>query len=199
MKPLSRRFYARGTVELARALIGRMLLRQLPEGAVGGRIVETEAYDGPEDPGSHAFRGRTPRNSVMFGPPGHLYVYFTYGMHYCANVVAESDGVPGAVLLRAVEPIEGLDIMSERRGTEVSRDLARGPGRLCKAFGLDRSMNGADLTQGAVWIEGRPRLRADIQTSSRIGVKVGTEFLWRFYEPGPWTSGPAAMSRPLRR
>jgi DNA-3-methyladenine glycosylase len=155
---------------------------------VAGRIVEVEAYGGSEDPGSHAYRGQTARNSTMFGSPGHLYVYFTYGMHYCSNVVCERDGKPGAVLLRAVEPTDGLELMVARRGVNEPRMLARGPARLCQAFGIGRTLDGADLVEGPIWVGGRQKLRGDILESPRIGIKVGLEFTWRIYEAGPWAS-----------
>jgi DNA-3-methyladenine glycosylase len=127
----------------------------------------------------------------MFGPPGHLYVYFTYGMHFCCNVVCETDGIPGAVLLRAVEPLEGLDLMVERRGLERTRDLARGPARLCQAFGIDRRHNGTDLVGGEIWLEPRRRLKGEILTSKRIGLTAGLDQPWRFYEEGIWISSLA--------
>lgn len=188
MSRLHRRFYARSTLEVAPALLGRKFVHETEEGITSGRIVEVEAYCGEIDPGSHAFRGQTPRNSVMFGPPGHLYVYFTYGMHFCCNVVCESDGVAGAVLVRALEPIEGIDLMIERRRTEIVRDLARGPGRLCQALGIERRHNGADLTTPPVWIEPRRHLAGEIKTSARIGLRPGIDQPWRFYEDGPWIS-----------
>ncbi len=185
---LSRRFYARPTLEVAADLLGRKFVHESEEGVASGRIVEVEAYCGELDPGSHAFRGETPRNSVMFGPPGHLYVYFTYGMHFCCNVVCESDGVAGAVLLRAIEPVEGIDLMKERRGVEGIRDLARGPARLCQALGIDRLQNGADLTVPPIWIEQRRRVVGEIKSSPRIGLRPGIDQPWRFYEDGPWIS-----------
>jgi DNA-3-methyladenine glycosylase len=185
---LTRRFYSRPTLDVAPALLGRLLVHESAEGRTAGRIVEVEAYCGRQDPGSHAYRGSTPRNEVMFGPPGHLYVYFTYGMHYCSNVVCENEGVAGAVLLRAVEPVEGIDLMAARRGSEDPRNLARGPARLCQAFGIERALNGADLAGGPVWVEGRPRLRGALRTSTRIGVREGSDVDWRFYEEGPWAS-----------
>lgn len=186
LKRLSRAFFTRDTLVVARALVGRLLVHESPEGRVAGRIVEAEAYRGSEDSGSHAFRGRTNRNATMFGPPGHLYVYFTYGMHYCSNVVCERNGVPGAVLLRAVEPLEGLDLMAERRGLEDPRLLAKGPARLCQAFGFDRRHDGADLVTGQIWIEGRPKLKGPRKVSSRVN--VGNALQWRFYEEGRWKS-----------
>lgn len=188
MPPLSRRFYSKDAVELAVSLLGRTFVHESKEGTTAGRIVEVEAYGGTDDPGSHASRGRTTRNATMFGPAGHLYVYFTYGMHYCANVVAESDGVPGAVLLRAVEPLEGLGLMEKRRGLADIRLLARGPGRLCQAFGIGREQNGADLARGPIFVEGRARLRSTVRTSPRIGLSREDGLYWRFFEEGPWGS-----------
>jgi DNA-3-methyladenine glycosylase len=171
-----------------------MLVHETDEGVVSGRIVEVEAYCGAEDPCSHAFRGQTRRNATMFGPPGHLYVYFTYGMHHCSNVVTERDGIAGAVLLRAVEPLDGMDLMAERRGVESLRDLARGPARLCQAFGLSLAQDGLDLAGGEMFVTGRQKLADGIRTSKRIGVPASDEQRWRFFEPGPWTSGPKAFS-----
>lgn len=185
MNRLSRRFYSRDALNVARAILGRKLVHDSGEGLVVGRIVEAEAYKGKGDPGSHAFRGKTPRNATMFGPPGHLYVYLTYGMHYCANVVCERDGEAGAVLLRAVEPLVGIDIMAKRRGTDKARLLARGPARLTQAFGIGKAHDGEDLVDGAIWIEGRQVLQAPVSTSRRIGVE-SSDHCWRFYEEGPW-------------
>lgn len=193
MTRLSRRFYARSTLEVAAALLGRTFVHESPEGITSGRIVEVEAYCGPADPGSHAFRGQTLRNSVMFGPPGHLYVYFTYGMHFCCNIVCESDGLPGALLLRAVEPVEGVELMIERRGVQRLRDVARGPARLCQAFGIDRRHNGIDLISGEIWLEPKRRLKGEVLTSRRIGLAGGLDQPWRFYEDGPWVS---SLARP---
>jgi DNA-3-methyladenine glycosylase len=186
---LPRAFYGRGVLEVAPELLGRTLVSDSPAGTVTGRIVEVEAYCGWRDPASHAYRGETRRNSVMFGPPGHLYVYFTYGMHYCANVVCEPPGSPGAVLLRAVEPLSGLELMAERRGTTGVRALARGPARLAQAFGLDLAANGSDLVSGPVRITGPARLAAPVAVSPRIGISRAVEEPWRFYETGPWASG----------
>lgn len=195
MKRLSRRFFARNAVEVAPLLLGRLLVHESPEGTTAGRIVEVEAYCGQDDPGSHGFRRRTARNAVMFGPPGFLYVYFTYGMHFCANLVTETDGVAGAVLLRAVEPLDGLELMGKRRGTERIVDLARGPARLCRAFGIDLAHNGIDLVDGPIWVDGRRALRGTIRTSRRIGLPKGLDHPWRFYEEGPWVSRPGSGRR----
>jgi DNA-3-methyladenine glycosylase len=188
VRPLSRSFYARPTLVVARALIGRTLVHESDEGSVAGRIVEVEAYGGAEDPASHGYRGQTARNATMFGPPGHLYVYFTYGMHYCSNIVCERDRKPGAVLLRAVEPTDGLELMSKRRGVEEPRMLARGPARLCQAFGIRRALDGADLVDRQIWVGGRQKLKAEVLESSRIGIKTSLDLSWRIFERGPWSS-----------
>ena len=188
MPPLSRRFYDRDPLSVAPDLIGRLLVSDLPAGRVTGRIVEVEAYCGFADPASHAYRGVTRRNAVMFGPPGHLYVYFSYGMHHCANVVCEPAGSPGAVLLRAVEPHAGLALMASRRGGVAPRALCRGPGRLAQAFGIDLALDGADLVTGPVGIWGPARRSGPVAASRRIGISKATEQLWRFFEPGPWAS-----------
>src|SRR5712691_12608784 len=150
---LSRSFYRRPAVEVAPDLLGSVLVRVLPDGLrLAGRIVETEAYE-PGDPASHAFRGKTQRNAVMFGPPGHLYVYFTYGNHWMMNTVTRSRGEGSAVLLRATEPIEGVDAMARHRGRDSIRDLCSGPGKLAQALAVDRRHDGADLVGGdTIWI-----------------------------------------------
>lgn len=188
MSGLPRSFYERDPLLVAPDLLGRTLVAESPEGAVAGRIVEVEAYCGFRDPASHAYRGETRRNAVMFGPGGFLYVYFTYGMHYCANAVCETPGSPGAVLLRAVEPLEGQELMAARRGTAVVGLLTRGPARLAQAFGLDLTDNGVDLVDGPVRIEGAPRLAGAVAVSPRIGITKAAEEPWRYYEVGPWAS-----------
>ncbi len=137
-------------LDVAPRMLGAVLRHTTDEGTVAVRITEVEAYDGQGDPGSHAFNGRTRRNQVMFGPPGHLYVYFTYGMHHCCNVVVGPEGAASAVLLRAGEVVEGLDVARSRRPRSTDRDLARGPARLCQALALDLAQDGADLTAGPV-------------------------------------------------
>ncbi|MGI8426891.1 MAG: DNA-3-methyladenine glycosylase [Actinomycetota bacterium] len=192
---LSRAFYARPTLEVAASLLGRTFYRRNTEGTVAGRVVEVEAYCGLDDPGSHAFRGMTKRNQTMFGPGGHLYVYFTYGMHHCANVVTSKHGIAGAVLLRAVEPLEGLELMAARRGVGEPGLLAKGPGRLCQAFALTRMDDDTDLTDGDVWFSRGRRLRAPVRSSSRIGLRPEWDQPWRLFEVGPWVSGPASLNR----
>jgi DNA-3-methyladenine glycosylase len=170
-------------------LVAPDLLNKVLVGPNGsGRIVEVEAYDGALDPGSHAFRGRTPRTAVMFGPPGHLYVYFSYGVHWCANVVCRTDGVAAAVLLRALAPIDGLDAMrAVRTAARRDRDLCRGPGRLCQALGIDGAHNALDLSvvtsEVALVDDGVPP-PSDPVITTRVGLRAGAELRWRWYVPG---------------
>jgi DNA-3-methyladenine glycosylase len=192
-QPLSRAFYDRHPVVVARAVLGRLLVFDRPEGRVSGRIVETEAYRGAHDPASHAYRGRTRRNAVMFGPPGHAYVYFIYGMHYCLNLVTEREGSSSAVLVRALEPVEGVESMRERRGGAAVAALARGPGNVARALGLVREHDGLDLTAGPLWISDRPARRGGfrIAVSPRVGIRLALHLPWRFYLAGhPSVSGP---------
>ena len=183
--PLTRQFLAADSVDLAPRLLNKLLVR----GERVGRIVEVEAYAGPADPASHAFRGRTARNATMFGPPGHLYVYFTYGMHFCANVVCGAEGRASAVLLRGLTPLAGLEQMRVARGRagRPDRDLCNGPGKLCQALGLDRAFDGADLVTGdrgvALADDGTPP-PAIPATSGRVGVSAAADVPWRFYVAG---------------
>lgn len=193
-RPLPRRFFARNTLEVARELLGHLLVHETSRGRLVGRIVEVEAYRGPRDPASHAFR-RTSRSEFMWNQPGTAYVYFTYGNHYCANVVTEPEGTAGAVLLRAVEPLEGIDAMRARsfdprsgRRPRASRDaasrVASGPGRLTKAMGIGPQHNGVDLTRPPLYIaRGRAR-PMPVATSPRIGIRAATARPWRFYVAG---------------
>ncbi len=179
---LPRSFYARRASAVAPDLLGKILVRRSGSGVrLAARIVETEAYE-PHDPASHAYRGRTARNAVMFGPPGHLYVYFTYGMHHCMNAVTGPAGEGMAVLIRAAEPIEGVTEMRARRGRDRERDLCSGPAKLCQAFGVDLALNGTDLVQGPdLWIaEGTRVSSARIIAGPRVGIRVGNEYAWRF-------------------
>lgn len=191
-RPLPRAFYERSPLVLARALLGRVLVRDHADGRVAGRIVEVEAYRGARDPASHAYRGRTARNGVMFGPPGHAYVYFTYGMHHCVNVVAGRTGEAAAVLVRAMEPLAGLALMRRRRGDVADHRLACGPGCVAQALALSREDDGSDLVRGPLWIADRPPRRGGrvIARGTRIGIRVGLEFDWRFWLEGhPCVSG----------
>src|SRR6202022_649256 len=178
---LPRRFFARDPVVLARDLLGRVLLYKTPDGLLAGRIVETEAYRGEADPASHAYRGRTARNAVMFGPAGHAYVYFTYGMHHCLNVVADRPGRAGAVLLRALEPLAGVDLMRSRGDRGPESRLLSGPGKIGRAFGLTLQDNGRDFTRGPLGIAaGTPVTDRPVAVSRRIGISRAVELPYRF-------------------
>jgi len=183
---LPRAFYDRDTLCVAQELLGHRLVRIWHGQRVSGRIVETEAYVGSSDTACHAARGRTDRNAVMFGPPGHAYVYFIYGMYHCLNVVTEAEGFPAAVLIRALEPLEGLEVMRENRGGRPDRELTAGPGRLCQALGIDRRFNGVDLCEpGLLFIEeGEPP--SSVAAGPRIGIRAETKDMaapWRFFLP----------------
>ena len=187
LRKLPRSFYLQPTLKVAKELLGKYLVRRSNDGLLVGRIVETEAYLGERDPASHAYRGLTKRNEVMFCKGGHLYVYFTYGMHFCANVVTEEEGKGRAVLLRAIEPIKGIGKMRRRRGLALDGsddiDLANGPAKLCEAFGIARRENGMDLLGEEVWIsEGETAVAGSrIANSTRIGINNGKKHRWRFY------------------
>jgi DNA-3-methyladenine glycosylase len=183
-KPLPREFYRRDTLEVARGLLGNLLVRRIGDLTLSGRIVETEAYKGLEDPASHAYRGDKGRAKIMFGEVGYAYVYFTYGNHFCMNVVAKDPTTQaGAVLLRAMQPVEGVGIMVKNRGLEEPRNLANGPGRLTRALMIDRSFYGADLTiEGALYIaEGWVEPAEEVGVSPRIGIRKAADRLWRFF------------------
>ena len=181
---LARSFYRRDPRVVAPELLGKVLVR----GDASARIVEVEAYCGGEDPGSHAYRGMTKRNATMFGPAGGLYVYFTYGMHWCANAVCGNDGEGVAVLLRAAEPLTGLEEMRARRpAARTDRDLCRGPARLCQAFGLERAFDGADLPTAdrGVTIVDDGTTPPDLPAvGTRIGLTAGADLPWRWCVPG---------------
>jgi DNA-3-methyladenine glycosylase len=197
---LPRSFFARPSPEVGPDLLGRILVRKVGDGTLlTARIVEAEAYQ-EDDPASHSFRGRTNRTEVMFGPPGHAYVYFTYGMHHCMNVVTGSTGEGSAVLLRAAEPLEGLEEMARRRGTNEPRALCSGPGRLCQALGIDRAENGLDLVRGRLlWLlEGAPVAPSTINVGPRVGIRSGTERPWRFSVQGDRFVSRARPAVPVR-
>lgn len=184
MSVLGRRFYDRKSTVVARDLIGKRLVRVFDNGTtVEGIIVETEAYGGMADPASHAYKGMTRRNEVMFGEAGHAYVYFTYGFHYCLNFVTNPvKERAGAVLIRAAEPTKGLDLMAKQRGTKVLTELANGPGKLTQAFAIDNSLNGADVTdpESSIFVLDSEK-SINIRTSPRIGIKYATGRNWRFF------------------
>ncbi len=176
-------FFARDSEVVAIELVGRYLVYERPEGRLAGMVVETEAYFGPEDPASHAYRGRTPRNTVMFGRAGMSYVYFTYGSCFLLNVVTRGIDEPGAVLIRALEPVEGIEFMKKRRKCGRMKDLTSGPGKLTQAFGITKAENGLDMTDGGrLRFEENPHLPdiINVKASKRIGISKGKDFLYRF-------------------
>src|SRR6478736_5654279 len=184
LEPLPREFYLRDPAVVARELIGKRLVRETSARVCGGRIVEVEAYLSRRDPACHASRGMTNRNAAMFGPPGHAYVYMIHS-RWCLNAVTEPAGVPSAILIRAIEPLEGLELMHQRRRTDIVRDLARGPARLCEALAIDRTYNGWNLTAGRdLWIADDPESNGvplRVIRSARIGVTSAHRRLLRFY------------------
>jgi len=178
---LGRRFFQRYTPDVARGLLGCRLVRVVGGRRLSGVIVETEAYRGRGDPASHAYPGRTARNAVMFGEAGHAYVYFSYGFHYCLNVTTEGAGKPGAVLFRALEPLEGALKMVENRGAKGGDHIADGPGKLTQALRIDKSLNGEDLVAShRLFVESGAK-PARIRRSERIGISRATERKWRFF------------------
>lgn len=200
--PLDRAFFSRDPRRVARELLGKVLIRQTADAQLTARIVEVEAYLGEKDPASHSAAGNTARTSVLFGPPGHAYVYFIYGTHYCLNVSCEPEGRAGGVLFRALEPLSGVKEMAQARGIEIQRaadqhQLTNGPGKLSEAFGITRARdNGGDLTNPAssLWI-GEDRYRArGIQATYRIGISKAADKPWRYL-----LGGNPFVSRKVRK
>jgi len=183
--PLPLEFYRHDTLKLVPKILGKVLVRNINRKVLSGRIVEVEAYIG-DDPASHAARGMTQRNRIMFEDGGFAYVYFTYGMHFCFNIVTGRKGFPAAFLVRALEPLSGVEDMMERRGTDVLHNLTNGPAKLCQAMGIDRKLNEARLDGKELYIadDGFKVRRESIGNSERIGIKVGTEREWRFFLKG---------------
>lgn len=181
---IDRSFFERYTPLVARELLGCRLVRILVDKRLAGLIVETEAYRGRRDPASHAFRGRTKRNEVMFGPAGHAYVYFTMGAHFCLNITTEGGGTPGAVLIRAIEPVEGIAAMKRNRGLEDLERVADGPGKLTKALKIEKDLNAEDLVTSPTLFLERGTVTNRIRASSRVGISSGKSFKWRFYVEG---------------
>lgn len=183
-KPLPQSFYRRDTRQVAKSLLGKVLVHRTVDGLTRGKIVETEAYYGPGDPASHAYKGKTKRAKIMWGKPGIAYVYFTYGMHYLLNVITEGEAKAGAVLIRALEPQEGIDLMKKRRGLSEVRNLTNGPAKLTRAFGITIRQNGIDLTKGDLIIEEGEDEEFEVISAQRIGIKAGREANLRFYIKG---------------
>jgi DNA-3-methyladenine glycosylase len=195
---LDRSWFDRPVLEVARDLLGVLIVH----GDVSVRLTEVEAYAGGHDPASHAFRGPTERNRVMFGPPGHAYVYFTYGMHFCMNVVCGPDGHASAVLLRAGEVVAGYDIAKVRRPGASDRDLARGPARLTRALDVDRRLDGADLTDPASPLRlepGKPVTDAEVRRGPRVGISSAADLPWRMWVDGEPTVSIYRPHTPKRR
>ena len=198
-------FYARDTVSLAKALLGTCLVHETRQGRTAGRIVETEAYL-CDDAACHAARGKTKRNAVMFGPPGHAYVYLIYGTYYCFNVVSAGEGIGEAVLIRALEPVDGMELMQRRRGTDGIHSLCSGPGKLCSALAITPKVNGVALFSGALTITDLPGVPAvkpaDIVTTARIGINaenLAVHEPLRYYIKGSEFASRRCIHAPRRR
>ncbi|MDQ0580108.1 DNA-3-methyladenine glycosylase [Streptomyces rishiriensis] len=203
--PLPRTFFDRPVLEVAQDLLGRLLVRTTPDGPITLRITEVEAYDGPNDPGSHAYRGPTARNGVMFGPPGHVYVYFTYGMWHCMNLVCGPDGTASAVLLRAGEIVEGAESARKRRlSARSDKELAKGPARLATALGVDRALDGTDACATGDTplrvLSGTPVPSDQVRNGPRTGVSGdGAVHPWRYWVADDPTVSPYRAHVPRRR
>ncbi|NGO47084.1 DNA-3-methyladenine glycosylase [Streptomyces ureilyticus] len=203
--PLPREFFDRPVLDVAPDLLGRILVRTTPDGLIALRLTEVEAYDGPNDPGSHAYRGRTARNDVMFGPPGHVYVYFTYGMWHCMNLVCGPEGRASAVLLRAGEITEGVELARKRRlSARYDKELAKGPARLATALGVDRALDGTDACapEGSplTLLTGIPVRPDQVRNGPRTGVAGdGGVHPWRFWIADDPTVSPYRAHTPRRR
>ena len=184
---LTRSFYEGDTVEIAQKLIGQILVRETPEGTTRGIIVETEAYMGEIDDAAHSYKGKRDRVRIQYGEKGLSYIYMIYGMHYCMNITSGAEGKPEAILIRALEPLEGIPLMMERRGTDKPKNLCSGPGKLCKAMAIDKSLYGADLctTDSGIWLESGTPL--ETEASKRINIDYAPlckDKLWRFTARG---------------
>lgn len=191
MEKLDREFYRRDTIEAARVLLGKVIVRRTPEGVMSGRIVETEAY-GFGDPASHSTRGRTPRTEVMFGEPGNAYIYFIHGLHHCMNIVSHPDDLPGGVLIRALEPLDGIELMKRNRSMDSVAQLCSGPGKLTQAMRIDASLKGEDLLGDRLYVTDDGTDVGEIVARPRIGVRHAADLLLRFYPARcrEWVSKP---------
>lgn len=182
---LDRRFYRRSTPRVARDLLGKILVRVYDGNILAGKIVETEAYCGESDPASHAAAGRTERTEIMFGPPGYAYIYLIYGKYYCLNAVTETEGKAGAVLIRALEPLQGIKIMQRFRPSGNLKELTSGPGKLCQALAIDHQLNGADLLGNTLFLLSAPPIPEKmVAATPRIGVSAARNVPWRFIVNG---------------
>ena len=202
MEILPAGFYARPTLDVLEEIIGKVLVHDARGRRVSGVIVEAEAYIGESDPACHAAPGPTRRNAPLYGPPGRAYVYFNYGMHHLVNAVTEREGAPAAVLIRALEPVDGIEFMCRRRGSTLDprRRVCSGPGNLTKALGIDLRQNQSDLTTSRLRIEDHGITPDRLTWSQRIGIRVGTDREWRCCWDGhPSLSGRVATGRAFRR
>ena len=181
-KKLPRSFYNRPTLDVASDILGKFIVFNSPIGKLSARIVEVEAYIGQDDPACHAARGMTKRNRPMFGPAGFSYIYLIYGMYNCLNFVTEPEGTPAAILLRGAEPDEGSDLMQQTSQKSSTSGLLSGPGKFCRAFGLTTEQNNLDLTGDLIYIENRNVEITNIKRARRVGISVGQDLLWRFYD-----------------
>lgn len=202
LRPLPPAFYLQPTTEVARSLLGCLLVHRAPEATMVGRLVEAEAYLAEDDLGSHAARRRTERNDPMFGPPGTVYVYQIYGMHLCMNLVTQPEGTPEAVLLRAAEPLAGIEEMRRRRGRHALKDLCSGPAKLVQAFGVGLEHNRGAITRGPLFVAAAPEPPGEVIVTTRIGLGAGCgeELMLRYLiADDPWVSRPPKADAPARR
>ena len=196
MRKLLRSFYNRPTIEVARDLLGKNVVYNSPKGRLEASIVEVEAYIGESDPACHAAPGPTTRNLVMYGKAGFSYVYFIYGMHYCFNIVTERKGFPAAVLVRAAEPVGGLEIMKRNSPRSRAGTILSGPGRFCRAFGLTVEQSGVDLTGSLLYLRDASRCQSEVVVTRRVGINKGSDLPYRFFLAGSnAVSGPRGMRR----
>ncbi|MFH2136650.1 MAG: DNA-3-methyladenine glycosylase [Patescibacteria group bacterium] len=190
MRKIKKNFYNRNTIKVAQEILGKFLVRKIGKKIIAGKIVETEAYVGPSDLASHASRGKTARTAPMFGPPGHAYVYLVYGLNYCFNIVTEKENYPAAVLIRAIEPTDGIDLIKKfRKNQKIIFNLTNGPGKLCQALKIDKSLNNSDISKNILWVEDRGlKIKpSEIVAAKRIGVDYAGQYKnkpWRFYLRG---------------